>query len=78
MSADNGIYIHKFKKGWAVAHLQAIDNIYWHRGEKNYNYNILHDMFKKAKILKTRQEAILYAFKLNDEIGFTEYGVCHV
>jgi hypothetical protein len=30
MSADNGIYILQTKDGYRVAHLQAIDNIYWH------------------------------------------------
>jgi hypothetical protein len=29
MSADNGIYILKTLDGFRVAHLQAIDNIYW-------------------------------------------------
>ena len=29
MSADNGIYILKTNDGYRVAHLQAIDNIYW-------------------------------------------------
>lgn len=30
MSADNGIYLLQTLDGWRVAHLQAIDNIYWH------------------------------------------------
>lgn len=29
MSADNGIYLLQTKDGYRVAHLQAIDNIYW-------------------------------------------------
>lgn len=29
MSADNGIYILHSKDGYRVAHLQAIENIYW-------------------------------------------------
>jgi len=78
MSADNGIYLHKFRKGWAVAHLQAIDNIYFHRGDKKYNYNILYDMFKRAKIFTTRGEALNHALDLNNELGYTEYGICEV
>ena len=78
MSADNGIYIHKFRKGYAVAHLQAIDNIYWHRGDNKYNYKILNEMFKNAKIFNTIGEAMNYALELNNEVGYTEYGICEV
>ena len=77
MSADNGIYLHKFRKGWAVAHLQAIDNIYWHAKGK-YNYRILNEMFKNAKIFKDRSEALNFALDLNKEIGYTEYGISEV
>ncbi len=78
MSSDNGIYLHKFRKGWAVAHLQAIDNIYWKRGKKKYNYNILYEMFKNATVFKTREEALNHALDKNNEIGYTEYGICEV
>lgn len=35
MSADNGIYILKLKDQCRVAHLQAIDNIYWSEFESD-------------------------------------------
>ena len=78
MSADNGVYIHKFKEGYKVIHAQAIDNIYWHRGKKKYNYRILRNMFKKAKTFKTRSDALNYALDLNNKIGYTEYGISKV
>lgn len=81
MSADNGIYIHKFRNGWAVIEAQAIDNIYWQRGKKKYNYNILYQYFKNAPRFKTRTEAFEHAGKLYDEImnddfcPICEYGI---
>ena len=78
MSADNGIYLHKFRKGWGVIHTQAIDNIYWNAGNKKYNYRILYDVFKRAKIFKLRGDALNYALDLNKEIGYTEYGISEV
>ena len=47
MSADNGIYILKLKDQYRVAHLQAIENIYWSEFEcdistaKRYNREIV-------------------------------------
>ena len=78
MSADNGVYIHKFRDGWRVTHAQAIDNIYWKRGKNAYNYRILKDYFKKSPLFKTETEAFEYAFKLHEEIGWSEYGICKV
>ena len=79
MSADNGIYIHKFKDGYRVVHAQAIENIYWKKGKNKYNYRILKDYFKESPIFKTKSEAIVYAFDLNKKIDYeTEYGICEV
>jgi len=78
MSADNGIYLHKFRKGWKVIHAQAIENIYWQKGEKKYNYNILYSYFKHSPWFKTKEEALEYAFKLHKEYEWTEYGICEV
>lgn len=78
MSADNGIYIHKFKDGYKVTHAQAIDNIYWHRGRKKYNYRILNQYFKHSPKFKTIIEATVYAVKLSKEIEYTEYGISEV
>jgi len=78
MSADNGIYIHKFRNEWGVTHAQAIENIYWKRGDKKYNYNILYSYFKNEPRFKTRAEALEYAHNLYHKIGYVEYGVCEV
>lgn len=82
MSADNGIYIHKFKDGFKVIHAQSIDNIYWKRGKNKYNYRILKNYFKDAKLFKTEKEALKYAYKLYHKIetsfGFIEYGISEV
>jgi len=79
MSADNGIYIHKFRSGYKVIHAQAIDNIYWKRGNKKYNYRILYEYFKDASTFKTMPDAMSYALDLNKKIDYmTEYGICEV
>ena len=77
MSADNGIYIHKFRDGWRVVHTQAIDNIYWHRGDKKYNYRILKEVFNKSPLFKKKGTAVAHAFVLASDT-MTEYGVCEV
>jgi len=86
MSADNGIYIHKFKDGWRVIHAQAIENIYWwNTDEKDsskwenrneINPKVLWDYFKKSPLFKTKKEALDYAEELYEEYGWTEYGIC--
>jgi hypothetical protein len=78
MSADNGVYIHKFRVGYKVVHAQAIENIYWHKGKKKYNYRILHQYFKHGAIFTNLVEAMEYAFKLHHEVGNSEYGICEV
>lgn len=78
MSADNGIYIHKFRKGYKVVHTQAIDNIYWKRGRNRYNYKILKEVFKGSPVFKTRGRAFNYAVKLSKDICYIEYGICEV
>jgi len=75
MSADNGLYIHKFKDGYACVHAQAIDNIYFHKGKKKYNYRILNELFKGQKRFKTLADAVIHASKLLDEIEYVEYGI---
>ena len=78
MSADNGIYIHKFRNGWAVTHTQAIENIYWERGNKKYNYKTLNEYFKNAPRFKTREEALVYAMDYYNKLEICEYGVSEV
>ena len=78
MSADNGIYIHKFRNGWAVVHAQAIDNIYWNRGDKKYNYRILYEYFKNAPRFKTQGKALKYAMDKYRKLEICEYGISEV
>ena len=74
MSADNGIYLHKFRGGWKVIHTQAIENIYWKADKSGYNKKILYEYFKDAPLFKKQYNAMKYALKLADEID-TEYGI---
>ncbi len=84
MSADNGIYIHKFRNGYKVIHAQAIENVYWWKENNKWvekdkiNPKILYDYFKDSPIFKTEDEAYKYAFKLYKEHGYVEYGVCEI
>ncbi len=75
MSADNGVYIHKFRVGYKVCHALAISNIYYHKGKKKYNYKILHQYFRRSPIFETLLEAMIYANQLHNEYGWTEYGI---
>ena len=79
MSADNGIYIHKFRDGYRVAHCQAIDNIYWHKGKNKYNYRILKQYFKNSLLFNTIEEAIKQGIKIEKDFRkdglWTEYGI---
>ena len=83
MSADNGIYLHKFPEGWKVCHTQAIENIFWLAEEGKYNEKYLNEYFKDSPVFKTREEASIYAWKLYDEImksdfPIIEYGISEV
>ena len=80
MSADNGIYIHKFRNGWAVVQAQAIENIYTNDGNK-YNPKVLAQYFKGVKRFKTQAKAFAEAQRQYDEImkddfcPICEYGI---
>ena len=80
MSADNGIYIHKFRNGFAVIHAQAIENIYSSDGNK-YNPKILAAYFRRAKRFTTQAQAFQEAQRLYDKImkddfcSICEYGI---
>ncbi len=84
MSADNGIYIHKFRHGYKVVHAQCIENIYWWKEngkmvkKDKQNPKILYDYFKGSPIFKTEGKALKYAFKLYKKYGYVEYGVCEI
>lgn len=80
MSADNTIAILetsvypdiKWKaREFRVQHCQAIGNVY-----KSKKY--IKDYFKYAPIFDTFEDALEYAYKLEDEIGHVEHGVLHI
>lgn len=75
MSADDGIYLHKFKNGWRVTHAQAIENISWRPGKDGYNHKALNETFADSPLFKTEAEAQKYAFKLYDK-AVKEFGYC--
>jgi hypothetical protein len=83
LSADNGIYIVKFPDGFRVTHAQAIDNIdYYPKGSAQCK-STLKDYFGKSKVYVTRDDAMVQAVKLydnlmNDDIGICEYGICYL
>lgn len=68
-----------FGKGviaYRVAEAGAIDNLEWY--EKNQPYNIgywLNSVFGKVRPVYSEEEALDIASKLEEEIGYTEYGV---
>lgn len=78
MSADNGIYIHKFKDGYRVVHGQCIENIHYNAGKDGYNHKELNAYFRGGKLFKTHALAWKYAQKLYKDYDFVEYGICEV
>uniref|UniRef100_A0A6M3JEI8 Uncharacterized protein n=1 Tax=viral metagenome TaxID=1070528 RepID=A0A6M3JEI8_9ZZZZ len=108
MSSDNGIYCLQSKDGFRVAHLQAIDNLYWWRiyqcdceiNEDNEDWDTcskcgahivneqrekinpitLKNYFGDSKVFKTKEEVLLEANKIYEEIlegccPIVEYGI---
>lgn len=78
MSADNGIYIHKFEDGWRVCHAQAIENIYWPADESGYNQKELKAYFEKSPLYKTKLDVLAAAAELSEEYEILEYGISFV
>jgi hypothetical protein len=82
MSADNGIYIAKFPDGYRVTHMQAVDNLdYFGEGTTERKHE-LRAHFGGSPLFSVRNEAILYAHDLAQNIvkdfGILEYGVCEI
>ena len=86
MSADNGIYILYTDSmdfdgpKYRVVHTQAIDSIYGKFNEETCKYEgdpeMIKHYFKDAKIFHTLNEAMDYAEELENDIGYTEDGIC--
>lgn len=63
-------------KVYKVAHVQAWDNFEWYK--KNQPYNVgwyLNEVFKESKVFTYFDVAVSEAQRLEEEIGYVEYGV---
>ena len=75
MSADNGVYICRFKDGYRVIEGFAIDNLdYFEPGSKEEKLEWKR-YWEKAPLYNNKDDAILAAHKLADSIDVLEYGV---
>jgi hypothetical protein len=84
MSADNGIYIAEFptlkgKREWRVAHafesfVTELETPYYTPEEHREAVMSVWD----GPVFTKHRKAIREAFRLLDEIGYTEYGVCQI
>ena len=84
MSADNGIYIFltETEKGpeYRVSHSQAIDNIYgeWDADRAKYKGDIpaIKEAFSDSEVFYTLNEALDKAEEIEQDVGYTEDGIC--
>lgn len=84
MSADNGIYIHKFDDGYRVTELMAVENIWeWDRENDTWNPNLpqekidsnFNEFFKDSPLFPNLESAQKYASELVKEMDILEYGI---
>ena len=79
MSADNGIYILKTKDHqYRVAHLQAIDNVYWSAIDGEHQELIptrVVEMWGDCKFTRDENKALSMAHKWASKLPICEYGV---
>lgn len=81
MSADNGTYIlQTYGPEYRVVHTQAIDNIYGTYLEDTNRYlpdpKTIVESFSSSKVFNNIEEAWDFAFDLDEQIGYSEDGVC--
>jgi hypothetical protein len=85
MSADNGIYVLytdslEYGPEYRVVHAQAIANIYGQWNEETGRYDgdsvAIKDYFGTAPVFYTLDEAMDYAEQQENDIGYTEDGIC--
>lgn len=74
MSADNGIYIAKFKDGYRVIEAGAIDNLEYYPEGSLEEKNIWRDYWANSQVYKTKEEAVKAATE-QSENTYTEYGI---
>lgn len=78
MSADNGIYILETKDQYRVAHLQAIDNIYWSHINGRWDRPVptrLVEAWGDLKFVRNKVKALELAYKWAARLTVCEYGV---
>lgn len=75
MSADNGVYIGKFKDGYRVIYAAAIDNLDFHEPGSWEEREVWREYWEGAKVYQTKAEALLAAHEMAEEIDILEYGV---
>lgn len=81
MSADNGIYILEYltpdrsNTEYRVTHAQAIDNVWYGVDNGQMNAGELFRYFGDCTPIKDRRDALVEADKIQQEVGYTEYGI---
>lgn len=81
VSADNGIYILQTKDQYRIAHLMAIDNVFW-----SYNDGCLSlgsslvparvvEMWGSCRYTRSRKKAFKIAYRWAESLPVCEYGV---
>ncbi|NDB58778.1 hypothetical protein EB001_10050 [bacterium] len=84
MSMDNGIYVllTETEGGpqYRVAYATAIDNIYgeWNADRAKYvgDLNAIVSTFSESEVFYTLNEALDKAEEIENDIGYTEDGIC--
>ena len=77
MSSDNGIYIASFPNAeWRVSYAGAIDNVEYGSTDMQDAYRA--SIFGNAPKFSSLEAAEIYAEQLENDVGYTEYGVCAI
>ncbi|MBD5157329.1 MAG: hypothetical protein HDT13_06830 [Butyrivibrio sp.] len=85
VSADNGIYILKTKDQYRVAHLRAIDNVFWSYAGDSRKRTVVSqnrlvptrvvEMWGGCKFTRSREKALKIAYRWAGRLPVCEYGV---
>jgi hypothetical protein len=80
MSADNGIYVARFKDGYRVIHAQAINNLRYFDKDGDCPDDFRHreewrTYFGNASVFPTKEDALIAAYKMAEEYSILEYGI---
>lgn len=84
MSADNTIVILSLKDQHRVIHAQAVENIYFtyipkdENSAHDYSFARIFQYFLDGNTSRTVEEAEKHARKLEEKIGYVEYGIKHI